>query len=157
VLPALALGFILVTLLIEALPAIRVNGLHFFTGSAFNEGSFYGNPVKTGGIAHPPGASYGALPEIVGTLETSAIALIIAVPVSIGAALVIVERLNRKIAAVVGLFLELLAGIPSVIVGLWGGFLFGPFVAHHVASPTMLPTCLCSAFSAARPATARAC
>jgi len=37
VLPALALGFILVTLLIEALPAIRVNGLHFFTGSGFNE------------------------------------------------------------------------------------------------------------------------
>lgn len=133
VLPALALGFILVTLLIEALPAIRVNGLHFFTGSGFNEGSFYGNPVKTAGVAHPPGASYGALPEIAGTLETSAIALVIAVPVSIGAALVIVERLNKRIAAVIGLFLELLAGIPSVIVGLWGGFIFGPFIAHHVA------------------------
>lgn len=133
VLPALALGFILVTLLIEALPAIKVNGLHFFTGSAFNEGSFYGKPVTTDGVAHPPGAAYGAFPEIAGTLETSAIALVIAVPVSIGAALVIVERLNRRIAAVVGLFLELLAGIPSVIVGLWGGFIFGPFVSHHVA------------------------
>jgi phosphate transport system permease protein len=133
VIPVLALGFILATLLIKAFPAIRVNGWHFFTGSAFNEGSFYGKPVSTGGVAHPPGASYGVLPEIVGTLETSAIALVIAVPVSVGAALVIVERLYRRFALVVGLFLELLAGIPSVIIGLWGGFTFGPIIAHNVA------------------------
>jgi phosphate transport system permease protein len=131
--PTLALLFILATLLIKAWPAIKVNGWHFFTGSAFNEGSFYGTPVKTGGVAHPPGASYGVLPEIVGTLETSAIALLIAVPVSIGAALVIVERLPRRLAAVVGLFLEMLAGIPSVIIGLWGAFTFGPLIAHHIA------------------------
>jgi phosphate transport system permease protein len=130
--PVLSLVLILIVLLVKALPAIKVNGWHFFTGSTFNEGSFYGAPVKTDGVAHPPGASYGVLPEIVGTLETSAIALVIAVPVSIGAALVIVERLNRKLAAVLGLFLELLAGIPSVIVGLWGGYTFGPFIAHHI-------------------------
>jgi phosphate transport system permease protein len=133
VLPALALVFILLTLLVKAYPAIKANGSHFFTGSAFNEGSTYGKTVTSGGVAHPAGASYGALPEIVGTLETSAIALIIAVPVSIGAALVVVERLPRKIAAVVGMFLELLAGIPSVIIGLWGGFTFGPFVARYIA------------------------
>jgi phosphate transport system permease protein len=133
VLPALALAFILATLIVKALPAMRINGWHFFTGSAFNEGSFYGATVKTNGVAHPPGASYGALPEIVGTLETSAIALIIAVPVSIGAALVIVERLPGKLGSVVGLFLEMLAGIPSVIVGLWGAFTFGPFIAHDIA------------------------
>jgi phosphate transport system permease protein len=133
VIPVLALGFILATLLIKAYPALGVNGWHFFTSSAFNEGSFYGKPVTTDGVAHPPGASYGALPEIVGTLETSAIALVIAVPISIGAALVIVERLNRRLGLVVGMFLELLAGIPSVIIGLWGGFTFGPIIAHHVA------------------------
>jgi phosphate transport system permease protein len=132
-LPALALIFILATLLVKAWPAIKINGWHFFTGTAFNEGSFYGATVKTHGVAHPPGASYGALPEIVGTLQTSAIALIIAIPVSIGAALVIVERLNKRLASVVGLFLELLAGIPSVLVGLWGAFTFGPFIAHHIA------------------------
>jgi phosphate transport system permease protein len=131
--PTLALIGILVVLLVKAWPAVKVNGWHFFTGTKFNEGSFYGTPVKTSGVAHPPGASYGALPEIVGTLQTSAIALIIAVPVSVGTALVIVERLPRQIAAVFGLFLELLAGIPSVIIGLWGGFTFGPFIAHHVA------------------------
>jgi phosphate transport system permease protein len=131
--PTLAMAGILAVLLVKSWPAIRVNGWHFFTGSQLNEGSFYGKPVTTDGIAHPPGVSYGALPEIVGTLQTSAFALIIAIPVSVGAALVIVERLPRRIAGIIGMFLELLAGIPSVIIGLWGGYTFGPFIAHHVA------------------------
>jgi phosphate transport system permease protein len=131
-LPVFALGFVLVALLVEALPAIKVNGLHFLAGSGWNPGNSYGTPVTSGGITRPLGASYGALPLIAGTLATSAIALIIAVPVSIGAALVIVERLPRPLASVVGLFLELLAGIPSVIVGLWGALTFGPFIAHHI-------------------------
>jgi phosphate transport system permease protein len=131
--PTLALGFILVTLLIEAIPAIGYNGWHFFTLRAWSEGNLYGANVNTGGIVHPQGASYGALPEIVGTLATSAIALVIAVPVSIGAALIIVERLPRRLASFIGLFLELLAGIPSVIIGLWGALTFGPYIAHHIA------------------------
>jgi phosphate transport system permease protein len=138
VIPVLALGFVLVTLLIEALPAIKVNGWHFFTGSGWNVGSFYGQPVTTDGVTHPPGASYGALPLIFGTVVSSAIALLIAVPSAIGAALVIVERLPRRLSTVVGVFLELLAGIPSVIIGLWGALTFGPFLAHriypHIAS-----------------------
>jgi ABC-type phosphate transport system permease subunit len=64
-------------------------------------------------------------PADVGTLETSAIALVIAIPVSVGAALAIVERLPRRVASVIGGFLELLAGIPSVIIGLWGALTFG--------------------------------
>ena len=133
VLPVLALVFVLVVLLGEALPAIGYNGLHFLTGSGWKVGSDYTNPVTTGGVLHPPGASYGAWPLIVGTVATSAIALIIAVPVSIGAALVIVERLPRQLSSVVGLFLELLAGIPSVIIGLWGALTFGPFIAKHIS------------------------
>ena len=132
VIPVLALAFILVTLLLEALPVIAHNGWSFFTRSAWTEGNLYGKTVTTGGIAHPPGASYGALPAIVGTLATALIALLIAVPVSIGAALVIVERLPRRVASGVGMFLELLAGVPSVIIGLWGALTFGPFLAHHV-------------------------
>jgi phosphate transport system permease protein len=133
VIPLLALVFVLVTLLIEALPAIKVNGLHFFTGTGWDPGNTYGGAVVTGGVEHPIGAHYGALPLIVGTLATSAIALIIAVPVSIGAALVIAERLPKRLASAIGMVLELLAGIPSVIVGLWGAMTFGPFIAHHVA------------------------
>lgn len=132
-LPTLALGFILAVLIIKALPAIQYNGWGFFTRSAWSEGSLYGNPVTTGGVTHPAGASYGALPAVVGTLGTSVIALIIAVPVAIGTALVIVERLPRQLAYLLGMFLELLAGIPSVIVGLWGAVTFGPFIAHHIA------------------------
>lgn len=131
--PTLALLGILAVLFFKAWPAMKVNGWHFFTGTGINEGNFYAKPVETKGVSHPPGASYGALPEIVGTLQTSAIALIVAVPIAVGGALVIVERLHRRVAAVFGLFLELLAGIPSVIIGLWGGFTFGPFIAHHIA------------------------
>src|SRR6266700_682876 len=120
VIPVLALAFILVTLLLEALPVIAHNGWSFFTRSAWTEGNLYGKTVTTGGIAHPPGASYGALPAIVGTLATALIAL------------VIVERLPRRLASGVGMFLELLAGVPSVIIGLWGALTFGPFLAHHV-------------------------
>lgn len=132
-LPVLALALVLVALIIEALPAIRYNGLHFLTGSGWNVGSDYGTPVTTGGVLHPPGAAYGAWPLILGTLATSAIALIIAVPVSIGAALVLVERLPRRLSWLVGLFLELLAGIPSVIIGLWGALTFGPWIAKHIS------------------------
>ncbi len=132
-LPTLALGLILIVLIVEAIPAIRYNGWGFFSKSIWNEGSLYGSVAATNGIKHLQGAVYGAVPEIVGTLETSAIALIIAVPVSIGAALVIVERLPRRLANGIGMFLEVLAGIPSVVIGLWGVLAFGPFIAKHVA------------------------
>jgi phosphate transport system permease protein len=133
VVPLLALVFVLATLVIEALPAVRVNGLHFFTGTEWNPGNTYGNIDASHGVAYPAGAVYGALPLIVGTLASSAIALIVAVPVSIGAALAIVDRLPKRVASAVGMVLELLAGIPSVVVGLWGALTFGPFIAHHIA------------------------
>lgn len=133
VIPLLALVFVLSTLIIEALPAIKVNGLHFFTSTEWNPGNLYGNSEVSHGVPHPIGAYYGALPMIVGTLASSAMALIIAVPVSIGAALAIVERLPKRAASAVGMVLELLAGIPSVVVGLWGAMTFGPYIAHHVA------------------------
>ena len=88
VVPVLMLGFVLVTLIIQAIPAIKFSGLSFFTGTTWNFGSQYGKPLTTDGLTHNAGEQFGALPEILGTLVTSAIALIIAVPVSIGAALV---------------------------------------------------------------------
>jgi hypothetical protein len=60
VIPLLALVFVLVTLIIEALSAIRFNGLHFFTGTEWNPGNTYGETVVTQGVPHPEGASYGA-------------------------------------------------------------------------------------------------
>jgi len=129
--PALALAFIVISLVLEAWPAIHCNGWSFFSSSAWNPGGGYGAVITTC-APHAQGAAFGAGPLIAGTLASSAIALVIAVPVSIGAALVIVERLPRRIGTLVGLFLELLAGIPSVIIGLWGVLTFGPFISGHV-------------------------
>jgi phosphate transport system permease protein len=133
VIPLLALGFILVVLFIQAIPAIRLNGGHFFTSSAWSYGGYNSAIQVTNGVKHLSGSSFGALPEIVGTLLTSAIALIVGVPISIGAALAIVERLPRRVANGISIFLELLAGIPSVIIGLWGALTFGPFIARDIA------------------------
>src|ERR1019366_8074927 len=96
VVPVLMLGFVFITLLVEALPAVKLNGWSFFSASAWSFGSQYGAPITTGGISHQPGETFGAFPQVIGTLETSAIALIIAVPVSVGSALVIVERLPSE-------------------------------------------------------------
>jgi phosphate transport system permease protein len=128
-----ALAFLLIVLLLEAIPAIKYNGGGFFTKSVWDEGTGYNATiVTTGGVKHLSGANYGALPEIVGTLQTAAIALIVGVPISIGAALFIVERLPRRVASGIGVFLELLAGIPSVIIGLWGALTFGPIIARDI-------------------------
>jgi phosphate transport system permease protein len=131
--PGLVLLALLVELILKAIPAIGFSGLHFLTGSVWSFGAEYGTPVKSQGLIHMPDEEFGALPQILGTLATSAIALIIAIPVSVGAALLIVEALPRQLAAIVGGFLELLAGVPSVLVGLWGALTLGPIVAKHVS------------------------
>jgi len=132
-LPLLALGFIVVVLVFEAIPAIRVNGLKFFTTSYWAQGNLYAPLTSTDGVQHPPGAHYGALFLIVGTLESSLIAICLAIPIGVGTALIVVEKLPRRLSNGVGFFLEILAGIPSVIFGLWGYLTFGPFLSHKLA------------------------
>jgi phosphate transport system permease protein len=132
VVPLVGLALMVVVLLLEAWPAIRFNGLHFISSGTWSVGSFYSNPVTTNGVTHPPGASYGALDLILGTIEASAIAVAIGFPIAIGGAILVVEKLPRRLSGLVGLTLETLAGIPSVIFGLWGILTLGPFLAHHV-------------------------
>jgi phosphate transport system permease protein len=84
------------------------------------------------GVAVPLGASYGAGSLIIGTLESSAIAVIIALPISIGAAFALTERMPRWVSQPLGFFIELLAGVPSVLFGLWGILTLGPWLAQHV-------------------------
>lgn len=132
-LPLLALAAIVAVLAVKAYPAIKYNGWGFFARDNWQPGNTYANPVKTGGVLHPLAVSYGALPLIAGTLESSVIAVIFAVPVSIGAALAIVEKLPRRASNAVGMFLEVLAGIPSVVFGLWGALTFGPVLARDIA------------------------
>jgi phosphate transport system permease protein len=129
-LPLAALLAIVIVLFWKAYPAIRYNGFGFFVRTTWRPGNTYANPLKTAGVLHPLDVSYGALPLIVGTLESSVIALAVAVPVSIGAALAIVEKLPRRLSNAAGLFLEVIAGIPSVVFGLWGALTFGPVLAR---------------------------
>jgi len=78
------------------------------------------------------GGHFGALVPIYGTLVTSAIALIIAVPVSIGIGLFLTEIAPRWTRGPIGVAIELLAAIPSIIYGMWGLFVFAPFMATNV-------------------------
>ena len=78
------------------------------------------------------GGHFGALVPIYGTLVTSFIALIIAVPVSIGIGLFLTDIAPRWLRGPVGIAIELLAAIPSIIYGMWGLFVFAPFMAAHV-------------------------
>jgi phosphate transport system permease protein len=133
--PLLALLALVVVLVWKAIPAIRYNGWHFFTSDVWNPGSQYAPLQTTDGVKHQQGAEFGAWPLIVGTLESSFIAVLLAVPVAIGTALIVVEKLPPRLSNIVGFFLEVLAGVPSVVFGLWGALTFGPWLARNVAQP----------------------
>jgi phosphate transport system permease protein len=76
--------------------------------------------------------AYGALPFIYGTLVTSAIALVLALPASLGLALFLTEMAPSKVRTIVSFPISILAGIPSVVFGLWGLFVLAPILRHSV-------------------------
>jgi phosphate transport system permease protein len=131
--PGLLLLVLALVMLVRAWPAILYSGFDFFTQKSFNLGNFYAD-AKTvhNGVAAPLHAVYGAATMIVGTLLTSIIALVVALPVAVGGTLMLVERVPHRLQGALGVFLELLAGIPSVVYGLWGIVIFGPLMAQHV-------------------------
>ncbi|MGP3668012.1 MAG: phosphate ABC transporter permease subunit PstC [Candidatus Bathyarchaeota archaeon] len=77
---------------------------------------------------------FGTLPLILGTIVTSALALLIGVPISLGVSLALSEYMPRKFGFVVSFLVELLAAVPSVIYGLWGIFVLIPFLRENVYS-----------------------
>ncbi|HEX7996937.1 MAG TPA: phosphate ABC transporter permease subunit PstC [Pyrinomonadaceae bacterium] len=81
---------------------------------------------------NPIRGEFGALPFIYGTVVSSIIALIIAVPLSLGIAIFLVEQAPRRAARPIAFLVELLAAIPSVVYGLWGIFVLAPFLRVHV-------------------------
>ncbi|MEO8012659.1 MAG: phosphate ABC transporter permease PstC, partial [Polaromonas sp.] len=110
---------ILVSLIIGAWPAISKYGLGFLTSSVWD-------PVKN---------EYGGLVMIYGTLATSFIALLIAVPVSFGIALFLTELSPAWLKRPLGTAIELLAAVPSIVYGMWGLLVFGPILATYVQQP----------------------
>lgn len=131
--PGAMLLFLAAEIIRQAIPAFIYSGWGFFTGQIFSFGQLYATTLSHhNGITAPHGASYGSLPFIVGTLASSLIALAVAVPVSVGAVLALTERVPYRLQSSLSVFLEVLAGIPSVAYGLWGILFFGPFLATHV-------------------------
>ena len=116
VLVLVLLACIVVALSYAAAPALQKFGLAFFVTDVWN----------------PVTLQFGALAPIYGTLVTSAIALVIGVPVSFGIALFLTEMCPAVLRRPLGTAVELLAAIPSVIYGMWGLFVFAPFFADHV-------------------------
>ena len=131
-LPLAALIFAVAVLVHKAWPAIRVNGWYFLYGKNWTYGQSYGQIVSTHGVAHAQGAQFGAWPIILGTIQSSFIAIVVAVPLSIGAAFALTERMPGWISRPLGFAIEILAGIPSVVIGLWGLLTFGPWLAKHI-------------------------
>jgi phosphate transport system permease protein len=102
--------------------SIKTYGLEFLWGTTWQ-------PVSPDPSLSP---SFGALPLIWGTLVTSAIALLLGVPISLGIALALSEYAPKRFTYLVSFLVELLAAIPSVIYGLWGIFVLIPFLQNHV-------------------------
>ena len=92
----------------------------------------FGFKFLTKQIWDPVAEDFGALPFIYGTLVSSIVALIIAVPLSVGTALFLTELCPLRLRGILSLLVELLSAIPSVIYGLWGIFVLSPFLRVHV-------------------------
>jgi phosphate transport system permease protein len=101
---------IITSLILGAMPSIRAFGFGFLYSQAWN----------------PVTEKFGALASIFGTIVTSALAMLIAVPVGIGIAIFLTEICPRSLRRPIGISIELLAGIPSIIYGIWGLFVFAP-------------------------------
>lgn len=80
----------------------------------------------------PVALDFGALPSIYGTIVSSIIAIVIAVPISLGIAIFLTEMAHKRLKGPIGTAIELLASIPSIIYGMWGLFVFAPFLSEHV-------------------------
>src|SRR5438270_2997190 len=117
-----------------ALAVLAIVGLIFFelVNQSHLSISKFGLKFLVKKIWDPVAEDFGALPFIYGTVVSSLLGLVIAVPLSIGTALFLTEICPRRLRAVLSLLVELLAAIPSVIYGLWGIFVLAPFLRVHV-------------------------
>ena len=106
------LGSVIVVLFIGALPALKTFGFEFVVDESWN----------------PVTEKFGALAPIYGTIVVALIAMAVAVPIGLGIAVFLSELCPQSLRAPIGIAIELLAGIPSIIYGIWGLFVFAPFL-----------------------------
>lgn len=112
ILVLLILGGVAISLITGSWPALSHFGFSFLTTESWN----------------PVTEKFGAMAPIYGTLVTSAIAMLFAVPIGLGIAIFLTELCPRPLRRPIGIAVELLAGIPSIIYGIWGLFVFAPFL-----------------------------
>jgi phosphate transport system permease protein len=117
------LGAVILSLIQGSLPALQAFGLNFLIEERWN----------------PVTERFGALAPIYGTLVTSLIAMLIAVPVGILIAVFLTELCPKWLRRPIGIAIELLAGIPSIIYGIWGLFIFAPFL-QQTLQPFLIAT-----------------
>src|SRR5205085_8090393 len=110
------LGGVIVALISGAMPALQTFGFNFLIEERWN----------------PVTERFGAIAPVYGTLVTSLIAMLIAVPVGLLIAVFLTELCPMWLRRPIGIAIELLAGIPSIIYGIWGLFVFAPFLQQHV-------------------------
>jgi phosphate transport system permease protein len=119
----LIVGAIIYMMVDNSMPTLRRFGIGFLFGSEWR----------------PSQEVFGALPFIYGTIISSLIAVLLAVPVSIGVAIFLVEQAPIRVARPIAFMVELLAAIPSVVYGLWGIFVLAPVIREYVG-PTLQST-----------------
>lgn len=112
----LILGGVIASLVNGSVPAFRAFGLGFLVTNVWN----------------PVTGHYGALAAVYGTLVTSFIAMMVAVPIGLGVAIFLTELCPDVLRRPIGTAIELLAGVPSIIYGIWGLFVFAPFLQQYV-------------------------
>jgi phosphate transport system permease protein len=117
-----SLSGLIVSLIIGGWPAFAKFGFGFFTNAHWN----------------PVTEVYGAEGPIVGTLVSAVFALIFSLPIAFGVAVFLVEFCPGSLRRPIGIAVELLAGIPSIVYGIWGLFVFAPLFAQYVQLPLMM-------------------
>jgi len=110
------LGGVIVSLIHGSIPALSAFGIDFLLTDRWN----------------PVTEKFGALAPVYGTLTTSILAMLIAVPIGLLVAVFLTELCPMWLRRPIGVAIELLAGIPSIIYGIWGLFVFAPFLQQHV-------------------------
>jgi phosphate transport system permease protein len=144
----LMMAALVTVLVVAAAPSVKQFGLKFITGSSWRpnelevvkrnaagkmldeQGNVTTDAEEAAKIVIPP--QFGALPVIWGTAISSMIALVVAVPLSLGAALFLVRIASRYFVAPVSFLIEFLAAIPSIAYGIWGLFVLAPLLQHYV-------------------------
>lgn len=127
---AVVLLVVVAFLVIYAWPVLHFNGWGFLTSNNWNLGSLYADPIQQRGMSVLPGAHYGILFLIVGTVLSTLVAVLLAIPVGVGAAIFLAEAVPASLRIWISFFVEMLAAIPSVVFGLWGYIVVIPFLSR---------------------------